>query len=995
MTTIHLIAHTHWDREWYLTFQQFRVKLVALIDHLLNILDENPSFSSFLLDGQAIILEDYLQIRPDRKADLICHIQNGRLFIGPWYISPDEFLISPEAHIRNLLEGDRLCRLFGGKMAVGYLPDTFGHIGQMPQLLNGFGIDTACLWRGLDDQSCELEWIAPDGSRVLLAYIRDSYSNAASLIPDEPDKFTQQIHELSNSLIPYIASDQVLLMNGTDHMEPSEKITEAIAIYQQNIKEDNLSISNLPRYFSSVRSHLFASGYQIPVVNGELRSSKRSAILPNVLSTRISLKQRNHACETLLLKWVEPLNAWAKLISSGATPNGNQPDNSETTTEHDSLIRYAWKLLMQCHPHDSICGTSVDQVVNEMNIRFDQVDQLGEALKSISMKAITDAIDTQGLIQSDLSDRREFLSCIVAFNPTDNLQTSLIQQKVKLDGNYSSFAIIDAEGKPVPFDQSGTGARELISMKLDKKSMKQAIGMIHEGNIAGMFVRDFKIVKEQSQVVITATMSEHAPVDMEKWRRGYAEMEKLFADDEVKIFIVHAKADPENEITFVAKDTPPNGYKSYWITGIVDKEKVVDEPTPLNPVIQRLLPIMSSLMQSPVISKLFQPDRRSTRKSHHNIENEFFIIEAVPGSTGISVRDKRSDISLSGLNQLIDGGDSGDLYNYCPPDKDSTNIAKIYATLVKEYKSYRQLIITYKIYIPSSLANDRKSRSHQLIEHTITSTVTLIPGVARIDIHTEIDNQSADHRLRVHFPSPIKTSFAYHDGHFEIVKRPVDIPKYDDSWEEPPRPEVPQCQFSAIADGSMSLMVANRGLPEVEAITDENGATGLALTLLRCVGWLSRDDLITRKGHAGPMDIGTPGAQMIGKHSFDYAIIPGDADWRNSIMLANTFNAPLQATVTSLHAGTIPVKYSVVENSNHDFFITTIKLAEAKSGLILRGYNTRDTPIETTLIPMDGLKKAYLLRLDEQPLEELALTKDSNLILSVAGNKIVTILFTP
>ena len=178
-------------------------------------------------------LEDYLQIRPDRESALIRFIKAGRLLIGPWYISPDEFLVSPESHIRNLLEGDRLCQKYGGKMLVGYLPDSFGHIGQMPQILQGFGIDAACAWRGLDEQPCELIWQAPDGSQVLLSYLRESYSNAASLTPSLPQKFIQEIDERSAALSDHTLTDQVLLMNGTDHMEPSNDLTSAITFYQQ------------------------------------------------------------------------------------------------------------------------------------------------------------------------------------------------------------------------------------------------------------------------------------------------------------------------------------------------------------------------------------------------------------------------------------------------------------------------------------------------------------------------------------------------------------------------------------------------------------------------------------------------------------------------------------------------------------------------------------------------------------------------------------------
>src|SRR3970282_515037 len=149
MRPLHLVSHTHWDREWYLTFQQFRLKLVHLIDNLLALLDADPDFRHFMLDGQTIVLDDYLLMRPERAVAIRAHVQNGRLLIGPWHILPDEFLVSPEATIRNLLQGERTARQFGPKMMVGYTPDPFGHIGQLTQILRGFGIEMAVLQRGL------------------------------------------------------------------------------------------------------------------------------------------------------------------------------------------------------------------------------------------------------------------------------------------------------------------------------------------------------------------------------------------------------------------------------------------------------------------------------------------------------------------------------------------------------------------------------------------------------------------------------------------------------------------------------------------------------------------------------------------------------------------------------------------------------------------------------------------------------------------------------
>src|SRR6478609_7122771 len=154
MLDIHVVSHTHWDREWYLTHEQFRFRLVALIDRLLDLLDSDPSYKYFHLDGQTIVLEDYLEIRPEQETRLRAQIAAGRILIGPWYDMPDEFLVSGESLIRNLMRGHRISREFGvDPWKNGYICDIFGHIAQMPQIFNGFGIRHAVLGRGTNEHN--------------------------------------------------------------------------------------------------------------------------------------------------------------------------------------------------------------------------------------------------------------------------------------------------------------------------------------------------------------------------------------------------------------------------------------------------------------------------------------------------------------------------------------------------------------------------------------------------------------------------------------------------------------------------------------------------------------------------------------------------------------------------------------------------------------------------------------------------------------------------
>src|SRR5512138_2786487 len=283
MFTIHLVSHTHWDREWYRTFQQFRLRLVHLVDGLLELLAADRAFRHFMLDGQTIVLDDYLRMRPEAEPVLRRYVQDGRILIGPWHVLPDMFLVGPEAHVRNLLEGDRQARRFGHKMRIGYMPDSFGHIGQMPQILRGFGIDNACLWRGLDDQPTELWWQSPDGSRVLLHYLRDSYSNGAGLNAGIPAQFTEQVRGAADSLAPHSAAGDLLVMYGTDHMEPAPETSQAVAFANERFKDYCIVQSTLPRYLAAVRTQVDGKELELPTVRGELRSSRRSHLLPGVL----------------------------------------------------------------------------------------------------------------------------------------------------------------------------------------------------------------------------------------------------------------------------------------------------------------------------------------------------------------------------------------------------------------------------------------------------------------------------------------------------------------------------------------------------------------------------------------------------------------------------------------------------------------------------------------------------------------------------------------
>src|SRR5262245_2204693 len=377
MIDIHVISHTHWDREWYLTHEQFRFRLVALIVRLLDLLDADAEYKHFHLDGQPIVLEDYLEIRPEQEARLRRAIRDGRILIGPWYVMPDEFLVSGEAIVRNLARGHRISRQFGAPMPVGYLPDLFGHVAQMPQIWRQLGLDNTILWRGFGGRQAEYWWQAPDGSQVLMMHLPpEGYCNATRVALD-PDAMMSRAQKAIEYERGRTAVGQALLMTGVDHVEPQTRIPALVSALSR-VPGQRAAHSTLPDYVAAVRTAVRSSQPALDTVCGELRSGEAYAnLLPGVLSARVYLKQRNARVQRLLECYAEPLAVFASRLGA------RYPDGE---------LRHAWRTLLQNHPHDSICGCSIDPVHEENVTRFARAKQVAEAVSESALNTIADSV---------------------------------------------------------------------------------------------------------------------------------------------------------------------------------------------------------------------------------------------------------------------------------------------------------------------------------------------------------------------------------------------------------------------------------------------------------------------------------------------------------------------------------------------------------------------------------------------------------------------------
>ncbi len=355
---LHVVSHTHWDREWYQSRERFRLRLVDLLDHLLVILDQDPAFAHFHLDSQTIVLEDYLEVRPEREADLRRHIQAGRIEVGPWYVLNDTYLTSGESTVRNLLLGTRQAARLGRVGRIGHLPDQFGNVSQLPQIFRDFGLADAVVGRGISaaDVPVEFVWEAPDGSRVLCSYLVGWYNNAQRLDPD-PERAAAQLRAAAQHIRRHGRSHQLLLMNGVDHLEAQEDLSPILAAVAPRLAPDSVRHSTLSAYFAALRQELgLEEGPGGPVWHGEMRQQNhRHNVLNGTLSARMYLKLHNHACQVSLERWAEPWSAIAGMLGE---------------ERHQAQLWTAWRALLQNHPHDSICGCSVDAVHQDMLPRF-------------------------------------------------------------------------------------------------------------------------------------------------------------------------------------------------------------------------------------------------------------------------------------------------------------------------------------------------------------------------------------------------------------------------------------------------------------------------------------------------------------------------------------------------------------------------------------------------------------------------------------------------
>jgi len=841
-----------------------------MMDKLLDILKNDPNYKNFTLDGQVIPLEDYLEVRPEREEEIKQYVKEKKLSIGPMYVLPDEFLVSGESLIRNLLIGHQISRNFGRVMKAGYIPDPFGHITQLPQILSNFEIPSVLFKRGFGNEfeennlNMEFIWNSPgNAASVLGIHLIFGYGSLEKLntqkIRGEYKPALRRIKYLVKKLENYIITPNVLLNNGSDHDEAQPEIPEIIKQWNNLYPEKYLEQADFEYYVNRV----FEVNPKLKSFEGELRGGRYGHLLSGVFSARMWIKQRNTKIEYLYEKYSEPISTITWCI-----------DKYRKFNYPKDYILTGLKWLQKNAPHDSICGCSIDEVHDEMKTRFDWAEQIASEIYKNSF------IYLSNLINGNI--KYKDLNFLVVYNPLpwkrkDVVEFNTISHKTRGEKLPFNIKIIDSDEQEIDYQ--------------------------------------YYVIKELPRFTQKSGIS--------------------------------------HNFTFLA-EIPACGYKVYYV---IPEESAT----------------------------LFTAENINFMITREYLENEFYRID-IKSDGIINITDKETRVLYENICEFEDMGDWGDEYDFSGPKENQNDLvfttadAAVFERSVyidgPTQKTFKLRLI---LKLPHSLTEDRYNREDWLIDNKITIYISLYKEIKRIDFKIELENNCKDHRIRVLFPTKIKSDTVFADGHFYVVPRRVKLPKAD-NWVQKPLPTNHQKDFVCVSDTSKTFAVLNKGLPEYEAIINHDNTITFAITLLRCVEWLSRDDFITRMSHAGP-GFNTPGAQCLGKHKFELSIITSQqSNWLDSevYLRGKEFNIPFKPIFPAMVQSPIrvsdkiilkpsgplsyyrttkkehlepylPLELSFLEINNKNIILSALKKAEIGDYLIIRVYNLSSIPQKAKL----------------------------------------------
>ena len=853
---VNVVPHTHWDREWYSPFRTFQLRLVDLVDKLLELMESDASYAHYLFDGQMAAVEDYLEVRPENRGRLQRLAASGRISFGPWYVLMDEFLVSGETIVRNLQLGFERAAEFGGGMEVGYLPDMFGHVGQMPQILRGAGFADAVVWRGVPSvvDKTAFVWAAPDGSQVRAEYLPSGYSIGAS-VGDDAKALLRRLQAFEEEHSDFLIGPDaaILFPNGTDHQEPQRWLGRVVA--EANAIQDRFEIviSSLPEAVARAPE----SG--LPSWQGELRSGARANILMGVASNRVDVKQAAARAERSLERLAEPL---AALLSEP----GGYPE---------AVLQIAWREVVRNSAHDSICACSHDEVCAAVLHRYAEATRIAEGVAERALKKLA----------SSLSE-----PCHVAVNPLARSRSGVVELIIGEKGPIEGAQVLD--------ERFGLAADLVLTTAEVRGVLSQLSGQDQMGE--GAYLAGVDVEEDDTGIDVAVRLRPERSNDLqvEQIRNDLLARFALRPDAQVRVNLDQASS---RRVLVRVADVPGFGWKAW-------QSAPLDDPVTAAKEADGGLVLANSL-----VSVTLSPSDGT------------FSVDGIPG-----------------FNRLVDSGDFGDTYNYSPPEHDLVVDApeRVTLTLV-ESGPVRAVAVAERMYRwPEKIDEGRRSRTGEQ-EVVVSSRIDVRAGEAMVRVTTSFDNVCRDHRLRAWFPLPQPADHSNAECAFAVVERGL---LAEGGPSERALATYPSRRFVKAG----GLTVCHEGLCEYELVDiAEAGAGaalqahGLALTLLRATGMLSRLTMANRPLPAGPVDH-LEGPQLQGPRTLRYAVAVGVAD---GYALADDAFSDLPV-VSSLGGGRLALEASMLSVAGAE--LSALRRA-AGGALEIRVFNPGGTPTKVEL----------------------------------------------
>jgi len=768
-THLHFIPNTHLDREWTLDFQHTRKMTVDFLNTLLEIMDRIPDYC-FLLDSQAVPLEDYLEIMPENRQRLKKLISAGRIDAGPWYSALDMNCLDGESILRNMLWGHLTVEPFGPVMKVGYTPFGWGQVTQLPQIYRGFGIDVAYFYRGITAKEAphsEFVWEGADGSELLTSrfgtgarynfyfdvWRKAFYSNMPHRIqrrlewteaqvpfklcnednrydhgyifptnlPIQHDIVKKCFRDLIEREREHFSTPEIAFMHGMDTSTPDIREDAIFKECQDYLKEgETFFYSSLVRYSQDLKKA--CEGKDLPRIKGEARHIQMSEygyspVANDIISARARQKTFMTRVESNLVRHAEPFAALASFLGA------EWPEK---------LFAVAWKQFLKCHPHDTIGGCGIDRIEEDTMYRLRDVESVCNVVSCEALMHVQSQIDTSSLSEDGI--------VLTVFNPSPYARTETVEAYVDIprELGFKAYGLADSTGKPVTFALTNTGHRD-------------------------------KVFRDHTDLALTS-----------------------YAD--------------EYKVHFLAENTPGFGYKTYFL-------KAGTQAASTTPAADNDVALENEFLKAKV-----------------NADGTVDLLDKASGQTYAGINYFQDDGELGHSWSQV--RPLKDLVISSRGTKAVRQVIAETPALTAVRATVNMKIPFTTPHIEANYIDWRQSErtANDLRDLAVTVDYSLSPGDRSLGVHLTFDNQCTNHRLRVCFPTGTKATESYAESPFDLVKRAVRRDA-NNPYAHFPQLTYPMIRFAGAEGNGRNFAFITGGQKEYEVLEDEEST--FAVTLFR------------------------------------------------------------------------------------------------------------------------------------------------------------------